>query len=67
MAVIIHFPVHARVLAERREQEQPFNAVVLPFAPTRRAKARSRGLERLLAEPQASCGAAVNAPSTRTE
>jgi hypothetical protein len=67
MAVVIQFPVHARALAERPEQEQPSGAVVLPFAPTRRAKARSRALERLATERQASWGEAVNAPSTRSD
>jgi hypothetical protein len=67
MAAIIHFPVQARALAERPERTQPSDAVVLPFAPTRRAKARRRALEQRAAERQASWAAAVNDTSTRTD
>jgi hypothetical protein len=67
MAVIIHFPVRARTLAQRPEQEQPSDAVVLPFAPTRKARARRRELARRAAERQASWAAAVNDTPTRTD
>jgi hypothetical protein len=61
MAVIIHFPVHARVLADGAPKRQSAEAVVLPFARVRNAKARRRAI----GAPQnddASAYAAVIAP-----
>jgi hypothetical protein len=44
MAVIILFPQHVRLLAERPPQDQPSGAVVLPFAPVRKARLRTAEL-----------------------
>jgi hypothetical protein len=67
MAVIIQFPLHARAPGERPDQPKAGEAVVLPFAPTRRMKARSRQIERSMAERQASGTAVAIAPSARRD
>lgn len=65
MAVIIQFPIHARVLSERPEREQS-TVVVLPFARVRRAKASATGLSP--ADHQhASCAVTATVTSDRRD
>jgi hypothetical protein len=67
MAVIIQFPIRARMAAERPDHAQSPGAVVLPFARVRKAKKRHRAAENSGAERQTSCGATVSATSARTD
>jgi hypothetical protein len=67
MAVIIQFPIRARMAAERPDHAQSPGAVVLPFARVRKAKIRNSAIEAYVAERQASRTATANVPSTRTD
>jgi hypothetical protein len=55
MAVIIQFPAHVRMFAERVEPENPAGAVVLPFGRVRKPRLRDRVSE--VAAPGAQSGA----------
>jgi hypothetical protein len=67
MAVIIQFPIHKRGSAAGGEQ-QTAGAVVLPFAPVRRRRARQVADDLPSAEAQrTACVVAVNASPARTD
>jgi hypothetical protein len=67
MAVLLQFPIRARMVAEPPDHAQSPGAVVLPFARVRKAKIRDSAIEAYVAERQPSRAATANVPPLRTD